>query len=167
MVYVIKKSKGFTLIELLVVIAIIGILSTIAMLAFNIARSKSRDARRLSDVKQISTALAMYKDTYNSYPFFSNCSNNGYAAFANSYIGDDCWRTFSGSLSQYFENGSVPKDPTNDARYFYTYTYNSMENGKVNIYLRYALENDNPNMGSSNSWWDNGVHYYTVSINNY
>jgi prepilin-type N-terminal cleavage/methylation domain-containing protein len=53
---------GFTLIELLVVIAIIGLLSTIVLASLNTARMKSRDARRLSDVKQLQLALAVYAD---------------------------------------------------------------------------------------------------------
>jgi prepilin-type N-terminal cleavage/methylation domain-containing protein len=53
------KRKGFTLIELLVVIAIIGLLSTLAVVSLNGARSKARDAKRLSDVKAISTAIEL------------------------------------------------------------------------------------------------------------
>lgn len=52
-----KKQKGFTLIELLVVIAIIGLLSTIAIVAMGGARAKARDAKRISDIKQMSTLL--------------------------------------------------------------------------------------------------------------
>src|SRR3989344_7249210 len=52
-----KNQKGFTLIELLVVIAIIGLLSTIAVVAMNGARAKARDAKRISDIKQMSTIL--------------------------------------------------------------------------------------------------------------
>jgi type II secretion system protein G len=63
-----KKTKGFTLIELLVVIAIIGLLSTLAVVALNNARQKSRDAKRVSDVKQISVALELYFADNNSYP---------------------------------------------------------------------------------------------------
>jgi len=53
------KQRGFTLIELLVVIAIIGLLSTMAVVSLNSARGKARDARRLSDIKQLSTILEM------------------------------------------------------------------------------------------------------------
>lgn len=63
-----RKQKGFTLIELLVVIAIIGILATIVMVSLNTARSKARDARRVSDVRQIQLALQMYYDSAGSYP---------------------------------------------------------------------------------------------------
>lgn len=63
-----KKQKGFTLIELLVVIAIIGLLSTLAVVALNNARAKSRDARRISDIKQIQTALELYYNDAGEYP---------------------------------------------------------------------------------------------------
>jgi len=63
----IKKQKGFTLIELLVVIAIIGLLSTLATVAFNGARTKARNAKRLADVKQVQTALELYYNTNSSY----------------------------------------------------------------------------------------------------
>jgi len=63
-----KKQKGFTLIELLVVIAIIGLLSTLAVVALNNARQKSRDTRRVADIKQIQTALELYYNDCNGYP---------------------------------------------------------------------------------------------------
>ena len=63
-----RKQKGFTLIELLVVIAIIGLLSTLAVVALNNARQKSRDAKRVSDIKQIQTALELYYNDANAYP---------------------------------------------------------------------------------------------------
>ncbi len=63
-----KNYKGFTLIELLVVIAIIGLLSTLAVVALNNARLKSRDARRVADVKQIQTALELYFNDEGAYP---------------------------------------------------------------------------------------------------
>jgi prepilin-type N-terminal cleavage/methylation domain-containing protein len=53
----IEQKKGFTLIELLVVVGIIGILATITIASLNSARAKARDAKRLSDVKQMATIL--------------------------------------------------------------------------------------------------------------
>ncbi|MDP2656709.1 MAG: type II secretion system protein [bacterium] len=55
-----KNNKGFTLIELLVVIAIIGILATIALVSLNGARSKARDAKRISDLRNLASALEIY-----------------------------------------------------------------------------------------------------------
>ncbi|MDD2680580.1 MAG: prepilin-type N-terminal cleavage/methylation domain-containing protein [Patescibacteria group bacterium] len=62
------NKKGFTLIELLVVIAIIGLLSTLSVLALNSARARSRDAKRITDIKQIQTALEMYYNDAGVYP---------------------------------------------------------------------------------------------------
>ncbi len=63
-----KKQKGFTLIELLVVIAIIAILSTVVMAGLNSARTKGRDAKRLSDIKQLQSALELCFDNGVGYP---------------------------------------------------------------------------------------------------
>ena len=62
------EKKGFTLIELLVVIAIIGLLSTLSIIALNSARARARDAKRISDVRQIQLALEMYYTENNDYP---------------------------------------------------------------------------------------------------
>jgi prepilin-type N-terminal cleavage/methylation domain-containing protein len=75
-----KNTKGFTLIELLVVIAIIGLLSTLAVIALNSARQKSRDSKRVADVKQIQTALELYFADNNSYPADPTASVLGVAA---------------------------------------------------------------------------------------
>ena len=63
-----KKNKGFTLIELLVVIAIIGILSSVVLASLNSARKKSRDAKRISDIKQLQLALELYYNDNSAYP---------------------------------------------------------------------------------------------------
>jgi len=63
-----KSQKGFTLIELLVVIAVIGLLAAIVLVSLNSARARARDARKLADFKNISTALQMYHDENGQMP---------------------------------------------------------------------------------------------------
>lgn len=60
-----KKKRGFTLVELLVVIAIIGLLSSIVLVSLGPARQKARDARRESDIRQISLAMELCYDDVN------------------------------------------------------------------------------------------------------
>jgi len=55
-----SRHAGFTLIELLVVIAIIAILAAILFPVFAHARAKARQARCMSNLKQIGLAVAMY-----------------------------------------------------------------------------------------------------------
>jgi|SRR6185312_5987984 len=61
-------TKGFTLIELLVVIAIIGLLASIILSSLSTAQRKGRDAKRLSDLRDIGTALQLYSAKHGSYP---------------------------------------------------------------------------------------------------
>ena len=63
-----NNKSGFTLIELLVVIAIIGLLSTLSLLALNQARARARDTKRISDVRQMQTALEMLYNDTGDYP---------------------------------------------------------------------------------------------------
>ncbi len=72
----IKSGVGFTLIELLIVIAIIGLLSTLAVIALTNARLKSRDARRITDIKQIQNALELYFSDCNGYPTAVTAGNS-------------------------------------------------------------------------------------------
>ncbi len=78
-----KYNRGFTLIELLVVVAIIGILSSVVLASLNSARSKARDAKRLSDMRQIQNALEMY---YHDNGFFPN-SGWGWRSECNAWGG--------------------------------------------------------------------------------
>jgi len=102
-----KKQKGFTLIELLVVIAIIGLLSTLAVVSLNSARLKSRDARRISDVKQVQTALEMWFNDQQTYPATASIAFGGTASIA------------TGGVTYM---AKVPADPTNTGNYTYSYT---------------------------------------------
>lgn len=104
-----KHQKGFTLIELLVVVAIIGLLTSIVSFALNNARSKGRDARRLTDMQQVKSGLDIY---------YSN--GTGYAPTAD-------WNTAQSSLGQLSCASTptlrVPQDPLNQPSTGYVYTY--------------------------------------------
>ena len=95
-----KNFKGFTLIELLVVIAIIGILSSVVLASLNTARQKGRDARRISDLKQIQLALELYYDSNQFYPLTVGTTGSSVLVTAG-YI------------------SSIPTDPTTLASYSY------------------------------------------------
>lgn len=61
-------ARKFTIIEFLVVLVIIGLLGTLAAVALGSARSKSRDARRLFEIKQTQFALESFYVEQNAYP---------------------------------------------------------------------------------------------------
>ncbi|TSD02674.1 MAG: N-terminal methylation motif domain-containing protein [Parcubacteria group bacterium Athens0714_16] len=111
-----KKNKGFTLIELLVVIAIIGILSSVVLASLNSARQKSRDARRIADIKQVQLALELYFDSNANYP-------TALAPLAPSFI------------------PTLPKDPQTDT----VYTYTALGSGTTcsSYHLMATLEDGN------------------------
>ncbi len=67
--------KGFTLIELLVVIVIIGIIAALTTVALNGVRGKSRDTKRVADIRQWQSALEMYKNDNNVYPTNATSGN--------------------------------------------------------------------------------------------
>lgn len=63
-----KGQSGFTLIELLVVIAIIALMASIVVVALSDARIKSRDARRLGDMRQVLSGMELYFNDKTAYP---------------------------------------------------------------------------------------------------
>lgn len=122
------NKKGFTLIELLVVIAIIGLLSTLAVVALGSARTKARDAKRLSDIKQVQTALELYYTDVGKYPItttaivLGNATNgaclNQASGFTKAGV-TDCPNAYM---------GQVPADPGSNA-----YTYNISDGSTYSI----------------------------------
>jgi len=125
-----KARKGFTLIELLVVVAIIGLLSTLAVTALGGARKKARDSRRLSDVKQLQTALELYYTDNTDYPTGANINlgDTNYACLSSGGFGSTNCAT-----DAYMPK--VPKDPTSSSTY---YTYN--RDSTTSYHITYTTE---------------------------
>lgn len=65
---ILSIQKGFTLVELLVVIAIIGILSSLLVANFIGVRQRGRDAQRKSNLRQIQSAVELYRADQAGYP---------------------------------------------------------------------------------------------------
>src|SRR5688572_25354317 len=102
-----KKNAGFTLIELLVVIAIIGILAAVVLVSLNSARQKSRDAKRLADVRQVMTGLELYYNDNGGYPPGPGTSGSGPSAGS----GTPAWSTYLGT----WPTAPTPPDNTSGA----------------------------------------------------
>jgi len=72
-----KTSRGFTLIELLVVIAIIGILASTVLASLASSRESARDARRITEAKQLQAALELNRNqNRGSYPICGSGAND-------------------------------------------------------------------------------------------
>jgi prepilin-type N-terminal cleavage/methylation domain-containing protein len=67
------KPKGFTIIEILVVISTIGLIASILLVAMNSSVKKGRDARKISDLKQITNALQLFYEKTGRMPLSYNC----------------------------------------------------------------------------------------------
>ena len=133
-------QKGFTLIELLVVIAIIGLLSTLAVVSLNSARSKARDARRTSDIRQLQTALEMYYNDQNAYPNDTTALDLGVSPNL-TLDGSDGFGaaiTAPGYMSQ------VPTDPQESSGEDYIYLSNATG---TTYRITFQLENANSTWG--------------------
>jgi type II secretory pathway pseudopilin PulG len=141
---------------LLVVIAIIGLLSTLAVVALNNARAKARDARRLSDIKQIQTALELYYAEVGHYP--DDVAQNVCGTNAAGHIAGCCLSNagaFSGTCSGTTYMSEVPANPTpldGCALTEYTYTVNDQTAGDGASYtLNYCVGQDNGNISGGDT----------------
>lgn len=114
-----KIEGGFTLVELLIVITILGILASIALVAFRSAQTRGRDAQRKSDLKQMNSALELFYADYQKYP-----NAVGVAPAACPYTPPNTWAACSWGTGEFTDGKTVyfkvlPKDPVSTAAYLY------------------------------------------------
>ena len=102
-----KQPRGFTLIELLIVIAIFALIANLTMISLNNAKRESRDAKRMSNINQLRSALHLYSTENLSYP-----AGNGIALGTdNNLILESTGWVGSNPVSPIFMY-SVPRDPS-------------------------------------------------------
>ncbi len=120
-------KKAFTLIELLVVIVIIGIIASLTFVALNSVRAKARDTKRIADIRNLQSALEIYKNDNGVYPTYAT---SGTALVANG-------QTYM---------AKIPTAPTNTG--YDVYTYTSTDGTTYSI--AYNLEKGVQDTGSGN-----------------
>lgn len=122
-----KKTVGFTLVELLVVIAVIALLMSVVVAVWSGTKAKSRDTKRVTDVKAIQDALALYNTSTQHFPISADVLVlTGADAVSLELIS-------SGSIP------AVPLDPLNNPPY--RYSYQTDADGSTFI-VTYYLETD-------------------------
>src|SRR5574344_980428 len=112
-------SRGFTIVELLIVIVVIGILAAISMVSYTGVQNRARDARRLSDMKTITTALERYKIDHGEYPIA--VGQTGYGGWEVSHVPKADGKKF---LDELIVKGYLDKeivDPVNNGSHYYRY----------------------------------------------
>ena len=114
------------MIELLVSLAIIGMLFAAVLALTSGVREKARDAKRMSDVREISKALELYVVNTGNFPVETE---------AISITGDD---TVSSVLEDELLISEVPTDPQYPTQ---VYTYQSDANGSTYT-ISFCLETD-------------------------
>lgn len=122
------NKKGFTLVELLVVVAVITILATALLVGFGGARARGRDARRVSDMRNVQNILELYY------------AKNGY--YPNVTTGD-CPTRWTALTNAVTGAGVATKLPTDPLPGHEQYCYaSSAASVSQNYTLRAKLEND-------------------------
>lgn len=137
---IVNCRRGFTLIELLIVIAIIGVLATLLMVNFVGVRQRARDAQRKSDIRQIQSALELYRADQGVYPVSGSGNGNFPATCGNPFVSADGAVTYM---------TKVPCDPFgvdyyNGGNYYY-------QSGGVTYNIQACLENAGDKDGTTTS----------------
>ncbi len=117
-------KKGFTLIEILIVVAIIGILASVVLVGLGPVQRQGRDARRISDLRQVQTGLELF---FNKNGYYPNAAS---------------WTDVTNALVSSGLVSNVPKDP----RPAQSYEYGTNGTNGNSYVLKATLEDaGNPN----------------------
>jgi len=135
-------KKGFTLIELLIVVAIIGVLSSVVLLGLGPVQRQGRDARRLSDLREVQNALELYNNKLSSYPDMNSADQTDVGT----------WTALSNAIGAANLGVSVPlpNDPKSRNAAPISYMYGVLAPGLDQYVIAAQLEDPtNPNLTNS------------------
>lgn len=83
------KKNGFTLIEILIVVAIIGLLATLGLVSFQTSLRRSRDARRIAEIKAMQNAAEQYFADNQEYPLSTTDCKTALVSYVQNLDFDD------------------------------------------------------------------------------
>jgi prepilin-type N-terminal cleavage/methylation domain-containing protein len=133
-----NERKGFTLIEILIVVAIIAILASVVLVGLGPTQQAGRDARRLSDIREVQNALELFYNKCGFYP--GSVSGAGVCAVGQPGTAAT-WAQLQATLTGANANlgvTSIPQDPSTNRTYGYAYG-----SGNATYVVGAALENAN------------------------
>lgn len=139
---------GMSKIEVLIVALIIGLLGVMAVVVVSTARSRTRDAIRLSDVRQVQAGLELAFNDANTYPEFEEITPLGVGNAR--CLSTDGFNSNCGTSERVYLE-VVPATPTDGlsglsvcgtSKNAYCYL-----GGSSGYRIEFEMENDNPILG--------------------
>lgn len=115
-----KGRQGFTLIEILIVVAIIAILASVVLVGLGPTQQAGRDARRLSDIREMQNALELF---YNKCGYYPGSISGG--ACSTAAVTGGTWTGANGLAAMLTASGAglgistIPSDPSANRTYGY------------------------------------------------
>lgn len=115
------SRRGFTVVEVLVVISIISILASVIYFSGQESTAQARDAERQADLRNLETAIELYKNRYGRYPEGCNGAGNWSGQVGTDYECSGSNKNYIRGLAPEFIR-ALPSDPRlngDDSGYVY------------------------------------------------
>ena len=142
--------------ELMIVMVLLGILITVGLASYRSVQMKSRDSKRKSDLRQISSALELYFNDKGRYP-----ADDGAGIISGCGTGDSQACAWGESMTD--SKGTIymitlPGDPSSGRQYYYD-SYGSLGKG----YQLYGRIENSEDVDLSRDG-SNNIYYYVGTV---